>query len=154
MVVINKRKEEGSAPNRKRIGILLLPKFQGSVLQGVLDPIVWVNKLYNRYEYKSALMSFDGNPVNSWHGFETPVQYSIGDAPSLDSLVVIGESQLTDFSQHQLLSWLRAMGRQGLKMGGNRLCGYDLCGGRDLQWLQMHSPLEPVCQPGRTLPGD
>ncbi|RED44828.1 GlxA family transcriptional regulator [Aestuariispira insulae] len=117
MVIVNKHREESGAQGRKRVGILMLPHFQGSVLQGILDPIVWVNKLFNRYEYKTALISFNGSAVTSWHGFDTPVQYSIWDAPKLDSLIVIGESNLTHYSQAQLQSWLRFLGRQDIRIG-------------------------------------
>lgn len=117
MVLVNKRREESGAQGSKRVGILLLPSFQGSVLQGILDPIAWVNKLFSRYEYMPALISFDGNAVASWHGYDTPVQYSIWDAPKLDCLMVIGESTLTHYSRQQLHSWLRFLGRQDIRIG-------------------------------------
>ena len=66
---------------------------------------------------KPRSFPFNGSAVTSWHGFDTPVQYSIWDAPKLDSLMIIGESTLTHYSQAQLHSWLRFLGRQDIRIG-------------------------------------
>ena len=109
----------GRARTGCRIGMLLLPGFNGFAAQGFVDPFRAANYLRGERIYAWDFLSPDGGTVTASSGFEISTTRTIAGTPPHYDLLLINASWTPEaFRDRALQSWLRLVSRQGGSLGG------------------------------------
>ena len=109
----------GRARTGRRIGMLLLPGFNGFAAQGFLDPFRAANYLRGERIYAWEFVSPAGGTVTASNGLEIGVTQAVGERPPHYDLLLVNSSWTPEaFQDRALQSWLRLASRQGASLGG------------------------------------
>lgn len=104
-----------------RIGMVLLPGFNGMACHAFIDPFRAANYLRGTTLYDWPILSLSGGTVSGSNGFAVANTTALSDASqSLDFIVVNASFSPESFRDGPLFSWLRRQVRRGAI-----LCGID-----------------------------
>lgn len=102
-----------------RIGMLLLPGFNGFAAQAFLDPFRAANYLRGSRIYDWQFLSLDGGSVVASNGIKIAATSGIEQqSPHHDFLMVNASWAPEQFRSKDLQTWLRLGSRQGVTLGG------------------------------------
>ena len=100
------------------IGILLVPGFSLMAYASAVEPLRAANRLAYRELYGWRHFSIDGEPVQASNGATILCEHRIGDKVKLDLLLVCAGGNPALFEDEATLTWLRALARAGVRIGG------------------------------------
>ena len=108
--------------SKGRIGMLVLPNFNGMACHAFIDPFRAANYLGGRAIYEWSLLSPGDGPVTASNGFTLggTLPFGAAEATSFDLLVVNSSWTPEAFATADLLSWLRRSAAAGVT-----LCAID-----------------------------
>lgn len=103
---------------RKSIGFLLLNNFTMIALASAVEPLRMANQLSGQELYSWQTISENGEAVVASDGINITPDAAMAESASIDVLIVVGGVNITrNFSRRQV-SWLQAMARKNILIGG------------------------------------
>jgi len=103
----------------KTFGFLILPNFTTIGLASAVETLRMANLAARKPLFRSVLIAADEAPVVASNGMRVLPDYSIANAPELDTLLVVGANPIDrGRSSRPLIDWLRKLARQHLPLGG------------------------------------
>lgn len=107
-----------SASEPTQIGFLLLHNYTLISLACAVEPLRMANRLSEKDLYNWILITEDGEPVAASDGIRAHVDASIGDAPPLDALFVVGGMDIDHGYTTLEVEWLKKLDKSGVQLGG------------------------------------
>jgi transcriptional regulator GlxA family with amidase domain len=101
-----------------RIGFLLLPDFALMSYASAVEPLRGANRLSDRELYSWSHVAVAGRAVTASNGATVLASSSVGEPVALDALFVCASGNPALFNDPATFSWLRAIARQGIWIGG------------------------------------
>ncbi|BAN46174.1 GlxA family transcriptional regulator [Metapseudomonas resinovorans] len=102
----------------KTFGFLLIPNFNTIGCAAAMETLRMANLAAKRPLYRSCLIAVDHEPVQASNGMRVVPDYSIHDAPELDTLFVVGANPIPARNDRNLLRWVRRLAGLGVPLGG------------------------------------
>ncbi|WP_177333772.1 AraC family transcriptional regulator, partial [Pseudomonas sp. NBRC 111127] len=103
----------------KTFGFLILPNFTTIGLASAVETLRMANLAAHQTLFRSVLIAADEAPVVASNGMRVLPDYSIANAPALDTLLVVGANPIDrGRGNRPLIEWLRHLARQHLPLGG------------------------------------
>ncbi|MCC6984666.1 MAG: GlxA family transcriptional regulator [Bauldia sp.] len=102
----------------RTIGFLLVPDFSLLSYSSAIEPLRAANLLSGKPLYRWRHVSTDGAPVAASSGVSVAADGKVGDRASYDTLLVFAAGNPSGFDHAPTLSWLRALARRGVAIGG------------------------------------
>ncbi|MGR4001520.1 MAG: GlxA family transcriptional regulator [Alphaproteobacteria bacterium] len=100
------------------IGFLLLPQFSLGAFASCIEPLRLVNRAANKKLYRWKCFSVDGEIAESSTGVRIPVAGPLAQAETVDTLILVGGENITQFNDPEVFRWLRRIDRSGKQIGG------------------------------------
>ena len=108
-----------TAKNKTRsIGFLLLNNFTMIALASAVEPLRMANQLSGQELYNWHTLTEDGEAVMASDGIRITPDSSMTESPELDTLIVVGGVNITRSFTRRQVSWLQAMARKHILIGG------------------------------------
>ncbi|UPU94640.1 GlxA family transcriptional regulator [Pseudomonas putida] len=96
-----------------------MPNFTTIGLASAVETLRMANLAARKPLFRSVLIAADEAPVVASNGMRVLPDYSIANAPELDTLLVVGANPIDrGRSSRPLIDWLRKLARQHLPLGG------------------------------------
>jgi transcriptional regulator GlxA family with amidase domain len=107
------------SPDRPaRIGFLLIDGFALMSFAAAVEPLRAANSLSGRKLYEWFHVSVDGRAIRASSGLSIKPDCAIADAMPFDIVLVCAGGNPTTFSDRATMTWLRALARGGMAIGG------------------------------------
>lgn len=103
---------------RKSIGFLLLNNFTMIALASAVEPLRMANQLSGQELYSWQTISENGEPVVASDGIHITPDVAMAESASVDVLIVVGGVNITRNYNRRQVSWLQAMSRKHILIGG------------------------------------
>lgn len=100
------------------VGFLLVNNFTMMALATAVEPLRMANQLSGRELYDWHTISEDGGVVMASDGIHITPDCSMADSSALDVLIVVGGVNITRSYSRRQVSWLQAMARKQILIGG------------------------------------
>jgi len=100
------------------IGFLLVPKFSMMAFTSAIEPLRSANRMSGRTLYRWRVYSKDGGPVRASSETVIAPDAGIEDRAPLSALIVCAGIDVHLYRDKQVFSWLRALARKGVRIGG------------------------------------
>ena len=99
-------------------GFVIVPNFSLIALSACVDPLRLANQVMGKKMYRPVLLSMDGGLVSSSDGIMVMSDYSLSNAPRLDTIFVIGPNPIPKRGLSALTLWLRKAVGAGIPLAG------------------------------------
>ena len=99
-------------------GFVVVPNFSLIALSACVDPLRMANHVLGQEAYRAVLLSPDGGLVASSDGIKVMTEYSLGDAPALDLIFVVGPNPIPKRGLSTLTVWLKKAAGAGIPLAG------------------------------------
>jgi len=105
-----------TTPLPQTFHVLLVPTFSMMALASLIEPLRVANR-FGGDLYAWKILSVDGEPVRASNGIVMPVDGSIRDVKSVETVFVQSSFDPLKSASGELLGWLRLQARQGARLG-------------------------------------
>lgn len=102
----------------RTVGFLLVNNFTMLALATAVEPLRMANQLSGRELYDWHTISEDGGGVTASDGISITPDCAMADSGALDVLIVVGGVNITRSYSRRQISWLQAMARKPILIGG------------------------------------
>ncbi len=108
-----------SQPPIQTIGFLVLPNFTMIGFSSAVETLRIANMAAHQMLYKTVIIAASHDPVTASSGMRILPDYSIDDAPQLDTVFVVGANPIiSNHGSRPLINWLRKLAHQRVPLGG------------------------------------
>lgn len=104
--------------NPRTFGFLLLPNFSAIGFASAIEVLRIAGLVARRPLYRTPLIASTLEAVQASNGMRVLPDYSIEQAPPLDTLLVVGSNPIPASYDRPLLNWLRRQSELGVPLGG------------------------------------
>jgi transcriptional regulator GlxA family with amidase domain len=101
-----------------KFSFVLLPRFSLLALSGAIEPLRHANNTLGVQRYSWTIFSEDGQEVESSSGIPVRPSGRIADVALDSNIVLVGGANITSFSSHNMLSWIRRVATRVPMLGG------------------------------------
>ena len=109
-----------------RVGFLLFPEFPMMAFAAAIEPLRAADRLTGERLFEWRLYSRDGDAVHASNGISVAVDSAISDESKLDMLLTCAGTRDAGADDAAVAKWLRALARNGVRLGGISLGAYVL----------------------------
>ncbi len=101
----------------QKIAFILIPRFTLIAFSSAVEALRLANRLSGKQLYDWQLFSVDGEKVRSSCGIEFDTQGGLSAAAGFNTVIVCSGSEVQNFTDKSIISWLRRMDRSGTDIG-------------------------------------
>lgn len=114
-----KKTKSEPPPATKTIGFLILPNFTTIGFSSAIETLRIANMAANQKLYRTVIIATTHDPVTASNGMRILPDYTIDDAPQLDTVFVVGANPIiSNHGSRRLINWLRKLSHLRVPLGG------------------------------------
>jgi transcriptional regulator GlxA family with amidase domain len=101
----------------RRVAVLLFPGFPMMAFSAVVEPLRAANALGAEPQYIWSTVGLDGRPLTASNGITFRPDFSVGDDPAVDYIVVCSGGNADQLTAKPPIKWIRKNLRRGAHLG-------------------------------------